>query len=297
MSERFKKVPEIDARSYIARKAAIHRRAHNNYDKFWANFSDAPKRQLRELRRGQSVKVSPEIKEIERKEVEDGAFLAGLFEARGLMNIYKKEGKRKLPSGNSYVSVTTSPSFNYHDTREQKMIKLQERFGGNVHKVEGKNSYKWSVEGYLAVEIARKMQQFTHRRLDMTYAFINWENASKDERLQLIEDLKIGQNIEQDAHSYINDLGNPSFAAGVFEAGGAVEWHDGPQKASRAVRISTANSALLEALELAWNGKVVEYKPNSKYLKLGVNESEQLLEKVSPYLVSSLEEYRHIDHE
>lgn len=287
MAEKYRQVPE-NARDYAAQKARRYRNAKDNFIETFAGKSEENLPVPQELKPEiTQIVLAKKVEQEERSLLDKGAFLAGFFEARGNMGIYPKRTVGVTKSGDKYKNVHVNPSLAYNDTDQEKLIRLQRRFGGNIYQNDDERSFRWSLNGYRAVELSREMEPFVQRRREVTYAFSNWINETKEERLQSVSDLKQASTSDLSPELYIDTLDNLAFSAGVYEAGGVIEKRIRGGKSYRTVSINAQNPALLEAMKNKWGGYVQELKPNSRYLKMGQTASREFIQAISPFLVSS----------
>lgn len=159
----------------------------------------------------------PECKEISEA---DAKYLAGIFEIAGGISI-RPERKKDRPK---YLNVRAKAYFN--DNNEEKILSLEEKFGGMTIPLVKEHSWRWLAQGKNASNILRKLRPYApYRRpqIDLFGEVCN-DTTPITRKLEIadgfsgyIHDLKDYPN----PSSYKELLADPNFLAGIYDGRGA----------------------------------------------------------------------------
>jgi len=242
--------------------------------------------------------TKPEIGEINKTQL--APFLGGLFSAGGMMtlkvetgvkrNILKSTGEERL-----YPYTRVIPIITYSDNRSNKIERLKKIFGGKTVPHSSRNSRRWYLKDYKAVNLAALMQDFLPSRSQATEAFQEWAET-KDNQVRMaiahqLNESTQGKSVTVPKEIYKDLIENPLFLAGVFESRGLIHSRQGENKGIFIV-INSENQGLLEAITDKYGGGITDVTEISRTLTIGREATGEVFKIITPYLLSPLLEYQ-----
>lgn len=96
------------------------------------------------------------------KEIPENAakFLAAIFEIGGSMSMGEGKTTVRNARGEPREYTWISSEISFHDNSEEKIKVLQSIYGGSARKEKGRNSWKWTAAGGLALYLLNAIQPY-----------------------------------------------------------------------------------------------------------------------------------------
>lgn len=200
-------------------------------------------------------------------------WLGGIFEMAGLMR-FEISAPRKSGIRFAY------PLMQLGDKWERVGL-LQKMVGGNINPQPGGKTWHWRARSTAAVDLAESMRPCAPSRAAAVEAFLDWEDASVADRVEIAQDFNAEHARTADFGSvdpgaYAKLAKNGAFLAGIIDGAGrfspgtdidrtgGVDWvhHD--------LVVISKNQVLLEYLRGLYGGSIwTRYKPGEKVLAGG----------------------------
>ena len=244
--------------------------------------------------------IKPEGKEIYGEHL--APFLGGLFSAGGRVNldIVNEVSKKVLKSGETrlYHKTVVHPVMMYNDSRESKIERLKEVFGGGTFGEKSSHTFRWYQHKKEAAKLAALMKNLCPSRLEAIIALQNWANTEDPEgQLVIARELREqtgGKPTPVPEEAYMPLVNNPSFMAGVFESRGLLYRvkHENPTEGD-SIAIASSNESLLNAIKNRWGGHIQRTNEKDRLITISRTGTRTFLQAITPYLLSSLSEYQH----
>lgn len=223
-------------------------------------------------------------------------FLAGLLSAGGEINLRVRNQlhAKKPKEGHSFgMSQYTVPEIFFFGS-ETQVKKLNEQYGGYTYFHSQQETQVWKVQGHEAIELAKAVKDFVPSREQEINFFLEWENSSKQKRLELkkrLEELRRTRIMDSSGQER-DQLQNPVFLAGVFEAVGRIP-QDAANEASETpqVRFGSRNIGLLNSVSELYGRNSQPVDTKARELMLDGEDALRVVEMVKPHLAGPVTDY------
>jgi hypothetical protein len=231
----------------------------------------------------------PEMKEM------DGTihsrYLAGAFEVGSSMgfHIFGNNG-----------SIKVYPALMFRES-EAFVTLFQKEFGGHKHKIKNSKSWRWSLSGQKAAEVAANMKPYCVSRREIVGAMQEWLIAADGKNnMKIALEVKNRHNFSiGSAEDYRLLANDPAFIAGVIDNKGWIKALHDNGRIYPSIGIRSKNKGLLDALSCVHGGKpktekrkggsigdrIIQEKEESYILEIPQGATKKLLELIEKYLI------------
>jgi len=223
-------------------------------------------------------------------------FLAGLLSAGGEINLRVRNHlhARKPVEGKSYgMSQYIVPEIFFYGFDAQ-VKKLVSQYGGYNYFHSQQDTDAWKIQGHEAIELAKEIREFVPSRAGEFELFLEWESSSKQKRVELrrkLEELR-KTRIMEGSDQQREQLQNPIFLAGVFEAAGRIPKDpSGETPEAPRVKFVSRNIGLLNSVGEIYGVNSQPVDPKIRELVLDGEDALKMVEIVKPHLAGPVTDY------